>query len=187
MAVAGRLRLPRCGGRRHSVIKTRALYQCTACRRQTSLTAGTIFTATKLALRSWFRALYHLTQSKQGISSLELGRRLGVTQTTAWTVKHKLKQVMMERDAKKRLIGRIEMDDAYLGGHRSGGKRGRGAAGKTRSILIAQVGAAFKKSVAGRTYLTRSASRPPCSAATPKAAPHRIACERRRQTRRVLG
>ena len=122
---------PRCGGRRHSVIKTRALYQCTACRRQTSLTAGTIFTATKLALRSWFRALYHLTQSKQGISSLELGRRLGVTQTTAWTVKHKLKQVMMERDAKKRLIGRLEMDDAYLGGHRSGGKRGRGVAGKT--------------------------------------------------------
>src|SRR5512138_2427721 len=90
---------PRCGSRRHSVIKTRALYQCTACRRQTSLTAGTIFAATKLALRSWFRALYHLTQSKQGISSLELGRRLGVTQTTAWTAKHKLKQVMMERDA----------------------------------------------------------------------------------------
>ena len=129
---------PRCGGRRHSVIKTRALYQCTACRRQTSLTAGTIFTATKLALRSWFRALYHLTQSKQGISSLELGRRLGVTQTTAWTVKHKLKQVMMERDAKKRLIGRLEMDDAYLGGHRSGGKRGRGAAGKTPIVATVE-------------------------------------------------
>src|SRR5512144_98244 len=122
---------PRCGGRRHSLVKTRALDQCTACRRQTSLTAGTIFAATKLALRTWFRALYHLTQSKQSISSLELGRRLGVTQTTAWTVKHKLKQVMMERDAKKRLIGRVEMDDAYLGGQRSGGKRGRGAAGKT--------------------------------------------------------
>jgi transposase-like protein len=113
---------PHCGGRRHSLIKSRALYQCTACRRQTSLTAGMIFAATKLALRTWFRPLYHLTQSKQGISSLEL-RRLGVTQTTAWTVKHKLKQVM-ERDAKKRLIGRVEMDDAYLGGQRSGGKRG---------------------------------------------------------------
>src|SRR5512140_1266838 len=90
---------PECGGRRHSLVKTRALYQCTTCRRQTSLTAGTIFAATKLSLRSWFRALYHLTQSKQGISSLELGRRLGVTQSTAWTVKHKLKQVMMERGA----------------------------------------------------------------------------------------
>jgi transposase-like protein len=122
---------PRCGGRRHSMVKTRALYQCTGCRRQTSLIAGTIFAATKLPLRTWFRALYHLTQSKQGISSLELSRRLGVTQTTAWTVKHKLKQVMMERDAKKRLTGRVEIDDAYLGGQRSGGKRGRGAAGKT--------------------------------------------------------
>src|SRR5512132_2922475 len=118
---------PECGGRRHSLVKTRALYQCTTCRRQTSPLAGTIFAATKLSLRSWFRALYHLTQSKQGISSLELGRRLGVTQSTAWTVKHKLKQVMMERDAKKRLIGRLEMDDAHLGGQRSGGKRGRGA------------------------------------------------------------
>jgi len=129
---------PRCGGRQHSMIKSRALYQCTACRRQTSLTAGTIFAATKLALRSWFRALYHLTQSKQGISSLELGRRLGVTQTTAWTVKHKLKQVMMERDATKRLIGRLEMDDAYLGGQRSGGKRGRGAAGKTPIVATVE-------------------------------------------------
>src|SRR5689334_19196717 len=57
-------------------------------------------------------------------SSIELGRRLGVTQTTAWKVKHKLKQVMLERDATKRLTGRIEIDDAYLGGERAGGKRG---------------------------------------------------------------
>ena len=107
---------PHCGGRRHSLIKTRTLYQCTACRRQRSLTAGTIFPATKLALRSWFRALYHLTQSKQGISSLELGRRLGVTQTTAWTVKHKLKQVMMERDTTKETRAkRSEMGPALTG------------------------------------------------------------------------
>jgi len=57
-----------------------------------------------VALRLWFRAMYHLTQSKQGISSIELGRRLGVTQTTAWKIKHRLKQVMLERDAKKRLV-----------------------------------------------------------------------------------
>jgi hypothetical protein len=73
---------------------------------------------------TWFRAMYHLTQSKGGISSIELGRRLGVTQTTAWKIKHKLMQVMMERDATKRLTGRIEVDDAYLGGERNGGKRG---------------------------------------------------------------
>ena len=63
---------------------------------------------------------------KQGISSIELGRRLGVSQPTAWKIKHKLKQVMMERDATKKLTGRIEIDDAYLGGERCGSERGRG-------------------------------------------------------------
>jgi len=129
---------PICGERRHSEVRSRQLFQCSTCRRQTSLTAGTIFAATKLPLRVWFRAMYHLTQSKQGISSIELGRRLGVTQTTAWTIKHKLAQVMMERDADKQLNGRIELDDAYLGGERSGGKRGRGAAGKTPFIAAVE-------------------------------------------------
>jgi transposase-like protein len=129
---------PGCGGREHCVVKTRALYQCTACRRQTSLIAGSIFAATKLPLRVWFRAMYHLTQSKGGISSLELGRRLGVTQTTAWKIKHKLMQVMMERDAGTRLAGRIEIDDAYIGGERNGGRRGRGAAGKTPIVAAVE-------------------------------------------------
>ena len=59
--------------------------------------------------------MYHLTQSKQGISSIELGRRLGVRQTTARMIEHKLQQVMMERDADQRLTGPVEIDDAYLG------------------------------------------------------------------------
>jgi transposase-like protein len=122
---------PICGERRHSEVQSRQLFQCSRCRRQTSLTAGTIFAATKVPLRTWFRALYHVTQTKQGISSIELGRRLGVTQSTAWTIKHKLGQVMLERDAERILAGRIELDDAYLGGERSGGKRGRGSPGKT--------------------------------------------------------
>jgi ribosomal protein L37AE/L43A len=129
---------PVCQGQRHSVVKTRALYQCSACRRQTSLIAGTIFAATKVALCIWFRAMYHLTQSKGGISSIELGRRLGVTQTTAWKIKHKLMQVMMERDATKRLTGRIEVDDAYLGGERNGGKRGRGSPGKVPIVAAVE-------------------------------------------------
>ena len=110
---------------------SRRLLQCSGCRRHTSLTAGTIFAATKLPLRLWLRALYHLTQSKQGISSLELARRLGIAQTRAWAIKHKLQQVMLERDADRLLTGRIGLDDAYLGGATMGGKCGRGAAGKT--------------------------------------------------------
>ena len=127
----GGFECPACGGRDHCVLDRRDLYQCNACRTQTSLTAGTIFANTKLALTTWFRAMYLVTQSKQGISTVELGRRLGVRQTTAWSIKSKLTQVMLERDAKKLLDGRVEMDDAYLGGRRSDGKAGRGAPGKT--------------------------------------------------------
>ena len=129
---------PACGGTRHGVVKTRGLFQCSACRRQTSPVAGTIFASTKVPLRLWFRAIYHLTQSKQGISSIELGRRLGVTQTTAWKIKHKLKQVMLERNGAKPLTGRVEIDDAYLGGQRTGGKRGRGAPGKTPFVAAVE-------------------------------------------------
>ena len=95
------------------------------------LTAGTVFQDTKLPLTVWFAAIYHLTQSKNGISSIELGRRLGVKRQTAWLMKHKLMRAMAAREAQKpKLEGRVEIDDAYLGGERPGGKRGRGAAGK---------------------------------------------------------
>src|SRR6188472_389118 len=74
-----------------------------------------------------------------GISSIELARRLGVRQPTAWLVKHKLMRAMAAREAAKpKLAGRVEIDDAYLGGERPGGKRGRGAAGKTP--VVAAVG-----------------------------------------------
>ena len=109
----------------------RGLYQCNRCKKQTSPTAGTIFHATKLPLTLWFAAIHLIVTAKNGISSVELGRRLGVKQPTAWTVKHKIMAVMARREGETRLTGRVEMDDAYLGGVRSGGKRGRGAAGKT--------------------------------------------------------
>ena len=101
-------------------------YQCHCCRHQTSLTAGTIFHATHLPLTTWFLAIYLLTQRKNGISALQLSRELGVAYNTAWKLKHKLLQVMHERNQGEQLFGRIELDDAYLGGERSG-KRGRGA------------------------------------------------------------
>jgi hypothetical protein len=129
---------PRCGAGRHCEIASRGLYQCAACRHQVSPTAGTLFHATKLPLSLWFLAIYHMTQSKKGISSIELARRLGVTQTTAWKIKQKLMQAMLERDAAFPLAGRVEMDDAYLGGRRSGGKRGRGAPAKTPFVAAVE-------------------------------------------------
>ena len=113
---------PDCKCREHCIVKrgARSLYQCNACRKQTSVKAGTIFESSKLPLRLWFEAMYLMTQSKKGISSIELGRRLGVTQTAAWSLKHKLAQVMIERNAAKRLKGEVQMDDAYIGGLHQG-------------------------------------------------------------------
>lgn len=120
---------PVCGGGTCHRLSTRPKMQCGACRHQTSLTAGIIFHATKLPLTSWFLAIWLVATAKNGISSVELGRRLGIKQTNAWALKQKIMAVMAAREADKPLKGRVEMDDAYLGGHRHG-KRGRGAAGK---------------------------------------------------------
>ena len=103
------------------------------------MSAGTIFASTKLPLKTWFRAMYHLGLGKRGISSIELARRLGVSQTTAWNISHKFMQVMLERENKKPLHGRVEMDDAYLGGKSSGKKRGRGASGKTPFVAAVEI------------------------------------------------
>ncbi len=119
---------PCCGHRGHCVLAGRGLYQFNRCKRQTSPTAGTIFQATKLALTLWFAAILLIVTAKNGISSVELGRRLGIKQPTAWAVKHKIMAVMARREGETALTGRVEMDDAYLGGARSGSKRGRGAA-----------------------------------------------------------
>lgn len=132
---------PRCSHDHGYVLHKRKLYQCARCRAQTSLTAETIFHATKLPVSTWFRAMYHLTQSKNGVSALELSRRLGVNYDTAWKLKHKLMQVMRERDDERcQLQGRVELDDAYLGGARPG-KTGRGASGKAPFIAAVQTDA----------------------------------------------
>src|SRR4051812_49918902 len=73
--------------------------------------------------------MWLVATAKNGISSVELGRRLGVKQTNAWALKQKIMAVMTCRENAKRLDGRVEMDDAYLGGDPPG-TRGRGAAGR---------------------------------------------------------
>ena len=129
---------PECGSTRHCRIARGGLFQCIDCRKQTSPTAGTIFQDTKLPLTVWFLAMHLLTQGKHSVSSLELKRQLGVTYFTAWKMKHKILQVMVEREEDRRLSGRVEVDDAYDGGERHGGKRGRGAAGKTPFVVAVQ-------------------------------------------------
>ena len=128
---------PACGHGGRAWLAERRLYQCNRCKHQVSLTAGTIFHATKLPLTTWFLAIHLIVTAKNGIASIELGRRLGVKQTTAWAMKQKIMQVMLRREEHKPLQGRVELDDAYLGGERRG-KRGRGAAGKTPFVAAVE-------------------------------------------------
>ena len=125
-------RCPRCGGHEHSLVHGRRLkrYQCRSCGHQATLTAGTIMQATKLPLTIWFQAFYLMGQAKTGISSLELSRHLGVKYDTAWLLHNKILRAMSEREDAYVLRGKIQMDDAYLGGELNGGKAGRGSENK---------------------------------------------------------
>ena len=120
---------PACGGRTQGFYAARQLFQCSKCRRQTSVKAGTLFHKSRVPLTKWFLAIYLVTQSKNDISSLELSRQLGVKYDTAWGMKRKLMAVMAERNKAYKLKGAVQVDDAYLGGERRG-TPGRGAAGK---------------------------------------------------------
>jgi transposase-like protein len=125
-------RCPRCGAHEHGLVYGRRLkrYQCRSCGHQATLTAGTIMQATKLPLTVWFLAFYLIGQAKTGISSLELSRHLGVKYDTAWLLHNKILRAMSEREDAYVLQGKIQMDDTYLGGERTGGKAGRGSENK---------------------------------------------------------
>ena len=118
---------PACGLSKHSSFRRegRLYFQCSACRHQCSVISGTIFEATKFALTRWFLAMHLLTQSKNNVAALELTHHLGVCYKTAWLIKHKLMEVMREREDSRVLDGRVEIDDAYLGGELPGGKTGQ--------------------------------------------------------------
>ena len=123
---------PKCGHGDHGIVHGRRhkRYQCKECRHQTTLTAGTIMESTKLPLRTWLLASYFISHAKNGISALELMRHLGVSYRTAWLIHHKIMKAMEHREGLYVLSGKVQIDDAYLGGELSGGKPGRGSENK---------------------------------------------------------
>ena len=124
-------RCPRCDCPEHYVVGHggRSLFQCRGCRHQTSLTAGTLMDSSKLPLRTWFLAIFLISQDKTGLSSLALKRHLGTSYRTAWLIQHKLMVAMAQRDTEQPLDGYLQLDDAYLGGERPG-STGRGSENK---------------------------------------------------------
>lgn len=121
---------------------SRIYFQCSGCGYQNSLTSNTLFHGSHLPLQVWFLAIYLISESKKSISSLELHRLIHVNHKTAWLMLRKIMRVMTDVESTRKLKGRIEIDDAYLGGKHSGGKRGRGAAGKQPFIVAVQTSVA---------------------------------------------
>ena len=124
---------PKCGCREYYDLKTRHTCQCRQCRRQTSVTAGTVMHHTHLPLTVWFWAIYLCATDKRGISAKGLARQLGLAYESAWYLLVRIRNAMRERDQHYMLEGIIEMDEAYLGAPKCGKKRGRGTERKRLS------------------------------------------------------
>lgn len=128
-------RCPVCGSPKAWAVRA-VLWQCAACGRQTSVTAGTIFQDTRSPLTTWFRAMWCVTSTKTGTSALALQQVLGLgSYQTAWAWLHKLRRAMV-RPGRDRLAGRVEVDETLVGG--LGGARGRSRARKALVVVAAE-------------------------------------------------
>ena len=115
----------------------RGLWLCGSCRHQVSVTAGTIFQGSHLPLTMWFRAMWHVTSQKSGMSALGLQRVLGIGgYKTAWVLLHKLRRAMV-RPGRELLSGTVEVDETYWGGEEEG-VIGRQTYGKSLIIVAAE-------------------------------------------------
>ena len=127
-------RCPCCGYDKYYLISEQVLFQCKACRHQSSLTAGTILHKTRTPLRIWFWTLFLVAHDKRGVSALALARELDVSYKTAWLLLHKIRHAMHSQDEHYVLSGIVEMDETYFGGPGEDPKRGRGT-NKTPALV----------------------------------------------------
>ena len=136
-------RCGQCGAAGAFELPQRRLWQCKACGRQVSGTAGTVLHRTRVPLTVWFWAAYLVTTHTPGLSAVQLQRQLGVSYETAWALLHKLRRAMVNPE-REPLKDRVEVDETYLGGPEAGlkggrqlleqgvGRRRRGSAGERR-------------------------------------------------------
>jgi transposase-like protein len=106
---------PRCACTEHSFLKTRRIWKCKGCQKQFSVKLGTIFEDSPIGLDKWLPAIWLIVNAKNGISSYELHRALGVTQKTAWFMLHRIRLAMQTKTFAK-MSGSVEVDETYIGG-----------------------------------------------------------------------
>jgi transposase-like protein len=129
---------PKCGHDDGVRLSKRRAIQCAACRRQTSITAGTVFHKSKVPLRAWFWLIFLMTQDKGGISTMRAASLLNMHYTTVWNLMHKLRIAMSNRLEGPLLGGFVEIDDAYFGGKSSRKKPGSGRWNKKKVCVLVE-------------------------------------------------
>jgi transposase-like protein len=109
---------PKCGNGEHYYLATQKRWKCKACSKQFSVKVGTIFEDSPIGLDKWLIALWLLVNCKNGVSSYEVGRDLGITQKSAWFVLHRLRLALQSGNVSK--MGgngkQIEVDETFIGG-----------------------------------------------------------------------
>ncbi len=137
----GGVTCPACEAKNPGFLKTRRIWKCRECGRQFSVKLGTIFEDSPIGLDKWLPALWLLANAKNGISSYELARGLGVTQKTAWFMLHRIRAAMESKTFRK-LSGDVEADESFIGGlakfmHQSKRKRMvRGTGGMDKTAVF---------------------------------------------------
>ena len=137
----GKAVCPCCKSSNAAFLATRRLWKCRDCKKQFSVKVGTIFEDSALGLDKWLPAFWMIVNAKNGISSCELGRALGVTQKTAWFMLHRIR-LAMQNGSMDKLFGEVEADETYIGGkarsmnNKQRSKRGRGTGGTGKEIVM---------------------------------------------------
>lgn len=130
---------PKCGHNNGNRLKCRIrVVECCACRRQTSITSGTIFHRSHLDLTLWFLSIYLFAQDKGGASASRLAKQVGMSYPTAWFVLQRLRVAMQTRDENLTLAGYIELDEAFFGG-RTKSKRNRKPPSTNKKMVLVLV------------------------------------------------
>lgn len=117
---------PHCKSSHVTKLSKRRAFQCNTCKKQTSITAGTIFEKTRIPLLNWFYMMFLVANDKGGASASRLSNMLGMRYDTVWHIVQKLRIAMGNRDENYLLSGSIEIDEGFFGGtDKGGGRRGR--------------------------------------------------------------